>query len=262
MSPGSLAPLLLAPVVGSFLGVLVLRLPDGRPVGMARSACETCGTVLGARDLVPLLSYVVLRGRCRHCAAPIGRLHPGIELAALAVAATVVLAQIGRLSPDLPEGWVQAWVWSGCGLGWILLALGWIDWRCFRLPDVLTLPLLLLGLVSCALLGPAMLADHAGACLLGYLLFLGIARGYRRLRGRDGLGAGDAKLLAAGGAWLGLAWLPMLVLLGALATLAVALLRGGGRLDPDLRVPFGPGLAAALWVLWLWSTTMPAAPGG
>ncbi len=258
MLPGWLLPVLLAPVVGSFLGVLVVRLPDGRKVALARSECDSCHAVLSARDLVPLLSYVVLGGRCRFCGAPIGRLHPAIELAALLVAITVVAAA----GPGRGDAGQMAWLWSGCILGWGMLALAWIDWRCFRLPDVITLPLLLLGLGACALLDPQALSEHAAAAVAGYLAFRAIAWSYRRLRGREGLGAGDAKLLGAGGAWLGLAGLPILVLLAALATLAVAVLSTRGRLGLGAPIPFGPGLAGSAWVLWLWITPLPSAISG
>ena len=86
-------PVLAAPFIGSFLGVLIHRLPEARPIGMARSACESCGDTLGARDLVPILSYLALRGRCRACGAPIGGFHPAVELAALAIA--LIAAALG-----------------------------------------------------------------------------------------------------------------------------------------------------------------------
>lgn len=242
--PDWLPPLLLAPFVGSFLGVLVLRLPEGRPVALARSACPSCDTVLAPLELVPLLSYAMLRGRCRHCRAPIGRFHPAIELAALLVAALAVAIATGRAAG-------LVWLWAGCVLGWTVLSLACIDLRCLRLPDVLTLPLLLLGLLATGWLDPDSLADHAAAAAAGYFAFRLLDLAYRRLRGRSGLGAGDAKLLAAAGAWLGSAWLPLLVLLAAMATLLVALLQGRGRLNPLLAVPFGPGLAASLWLIWL-----------
>ncbi len=245
--PGWLLPLLAAPFVGSFLGVLILRLPAGRPVAMARSACDRCGATLGVRDLVPLASYLLLRGRCRRCGAPIGRFAPAIELAALLVAALAVA--VALLRGDVPTP--PAWLWSGCLLGWDLLALACIDARCHRLPDPLTLPLLLLGLAVCAWLTPEDLAGHAAGAVTGYAAFRLVSLTYRRLRGRDGLGAGDAKLLAAGGAWLGIAALPMLVLLAALATLATALIAARGRLRAEAAVPFGPGLAIAIWGMWL-----------
>ena len=257
MLPAWLAVLLAAPFVGSFLGVLVVRLPEGRPVAVARSACDGCGAPLGVRDLVPLLTYVAARGRCRRCGVPIGRFAPAIELAALLAAALAVAAWTLRADPAAPS---PAWLWSGCVLGWGMLALGCIDWRCFRLPDPLTLPLLLLGLADCAWLQPGRLGSHAAGAVAGYAGFRLVALLYRRLRGRDGLGAGDAKLLAAGGAWLGIGALPTLVLLAALATLAMALVRSRGRLRADLAVPFGPGLAAATYGLWLVAAPLPATP--
>ena len=123
-----------------------------------------------------------------------------------------------------------------------------------RLPDLLTLPLLLLGLLSCRLLDPGALPVHAAAAALGYLAFTGLAWSYRWLRGRDGLGPGDAKLLAASGAWVGLAALPTLVLIAAVATLLVALTSRSARSNAP--IPFGPGLAFSLFAVWLY-----AAPG-
>ena len=250
--PPWILPVLAAPFVGSFLGVLAMRLPDNRPVALARSACDSCAHALGPRDLVPLLSFAASSGRCRHCRAPIPPAHPLIELAALGVA----LAAAAALPPD------PTTLWSGCVLGWTALVLAWIDWRTFRLPDRLTLPLLLAGLLACAATDPQALPDRAAAAAAGWLAFRLLSAAYHRLRGRPGLGAGDAKLLAAGGAWLGLADLPLMVLCGALATLALALalaaIRGRGHLRPDLAIPFGPGLALALWALWLCLT--PDAP--
>ncbi len=260
--PPFVLPVLLSPFVGSFLGVLAMRLPDGRPVALARSACDSCGYVLGPRDLVPLLSFAASHGRCRHCHAPIPRAHPAIELAALLV--SLLCAAILPPDPSL--------LWSGCVLGWAALVLAWIDWRFLRLPDILTLPLLLAGLAACAITDPPALPDHATAAATGWLAFRLLSLAYRRLRGRNGLGAGDAKLLAAGGAWLGLANLPLMVLLGALSTLILAIMRGRGHLRPDLPVPFGPGLALSLWLLWLCllptalpatlALTLPATPAG
>lgn len=242
-----LLPVLLGPFAGSFLGVLIRRLPEGRPVALARSACEGCGSALRARDLVPLASFVALRGRCRACGAAIARFHPAVEIAASAVAAIAVLA-----APD------AAHAWAGCVLGWALLALAWIDWEHWRLPDALTLPLLLLGLAATGLLAPppllAPLTAHAAAAALGYLAFRGVSALYRRLRGRDGLGEGDAKLLAAAGAWVGPAALSSVILVAALAGLVLALgLRLRGRaVGSDTALPFGPCLAFATWAVWLW----------
>jgi leader peptidase (prepilin peptidase) / N-methyltransferase len=191
---------------------------------------------------VPLLSFAVLGGRCRWCHAPIALAHPLVELACLGIAAWAVLADG---DPRL--------IWLDCILGWTLLALGWIDWEHMVLPDALTLPLILAGLGATWLLDPVALAGHALAAAAGYLSFRAIELAYRRLRGRDGLGEGDAKLLAAAGAWVGLAPLPTVVLTAALAGLAIAaaLQLGGRRPDGGSALPFGPALCVALWAVWL-----------
>lgn len=237
-----LLPALAGPFAGSLLGVLVRRLPAGRPVGLARSACESCGRRLGPAELVPLLSYAGLGGRCRSCRAPIGRFHPAIELAATLVALWAVVA-----APD------PATAWAHCLLGWALLALAWIDAGHWRLPDALTLPLVPLGLAATWALEPWRLLDHALGAGLGYGAFRLVALAYRAWRGREGLGRGDAKLLAAAGAWVGWEGLSATVLLAALAALAFAgLLRLRGRaVTAGTALPFGPFLALGTWVVRL-----------
>ncbi len=232
---------LAAPFVGSFLGVLIRRLPADRPIAAARSCCEACGRTLGPLDLVPIASYLALRGRCRSCGARIAPMHLGVELAATAVAGVAAAFDSG------------APLWAGCALGWTLLALAWIDWEHFWLPDALTLPLIVAGLAATWFLAPWAATDHAAAAALAYAGLRGLGALYRRLRGREGLGQGDAKLLAAGGAWLGLAALPDLLLLAALLGLAAAgVARWRGRaMTAATALPFGPPLAAATWALWL-----------
>ncbi len=236
---------LVAPFIGSFLGVLIRRLPRGEPVGWTRSACETCAGPLGAGDLLPIVSFLAIRGRCRACRAPISGFHLAIELAAVVVALGAV-----ALAPE-PQ-----LVWAGCVLGWWLLALAWIDARHMLLPDALTLPLILAGLGVAWLDDPVTVPAHALGAAAGYLAFRAVGVCYARLRGRDGLGEGDAKLLAAGGAWVG--WQPLadLVLVAALAALAVGLGIAvyRRRLQRDLALPFGPFLAIALWGIWVWQS--------
>jgi leader peptidase (prepilin peptidase)/N-methyltransferase len=234
--------LAVAPFAGSFLGVLIRRLPEGRSIAFARSSCDTCGATLSIGELVPVASYVRQRGRCRRCGEAIGSFHPAIELAATGVAAWVILADTD-----------PARLWADCLLGWVLLALSWIDWRWMRLPDALTLPLLLAGLLFTLATHPATMFDHAAGAVAGYLALRGVAWCYRIVRGREGIGAGDAKLLGAVGAWLGLAWLPLVVLLAALLgiALAVALALSGRNMRVDTALPFGPCLAIAFWLLWL-----------
>src|ERR1700730_10084193 len=199
---------LASPFIGSFLGVLIQRLPDGAPIARGRSRCDACGTPLRARDLVPLFSWLVADGRCRYCRQPLGWFYPGVELAAMAIALACVLIGGGQRA------------WLDCLLGWWLLALGWIDLRCWLLPDALTLPLIIAGLAASFIFNPDQLTERALGAALGYLSLMAIAVLYRALRGREGLGGGDAKLLAASGAWVGAAALPQVILLAALSALA------------------------------------------
>jgi leader peptidase (prepilin peptidase)/N-methyltransferase len=230
-----------APFIGSFLGVLVRRLPEGRPLAWERSRCEHCGKALTARDLVPLVSWLAARGRCRFCSQPLGWFYPGIELAALVVALVAIAADGG-------EG-----TWLDSLLGWWLLALGWIDLRRWLLPDVLTLPLVVAGLLAAVILDPEQLTDRSLGAALGYLGFRLIASAYRAVRGREGLGQGDAKLLAASGAWVGASALPQVILGAAVsALLAAGCLRlAGMRLAAHSALPFGPFLALATWLIWV-----------
>jgi leader peptidase (prepilin peptidase)/N-methyltransferase len=159
---------------------------------------------------------------------------------------------------------------AGAALGWGLLTLAVVDLLVFRLPDAVTLPLIATGLAAAAAdldtgccatgFSPAALLDHSLGAVLGYGGFAAIAALSRRARGRDGLGLGDAKLAACGGAWLGWAALPAMVLIAcglAFVWVALRLIRRG---QASLRepLPFGPPLALAIWILWL----APSSAGG
>lgn len=222
-------------VAGSFLSTLVIRWPADTPLS-GRSRCDSCGNQLSARDLVPLLSWAVVRGRCRHCGARIPAIHPAMELAAAALGALALLA-----NPS-PAGL------AGALFGWILLSLLALDMAHLWLPDRLTLPLLGLGL----LFGAGTPMDRLIGAAIGGGGALAIAFAYRAVRGRDGLGLGDVKLMAALGSWLSAAMLAPLLLLSALAGLALAAVRarraGESAADP---VPFGACLALAAYPLWL-----------
>jgi leader peptidase (prepilin peptidase) / N-methyltransferase len=232
---------LLSPAIGSFLGVVIRRLPEGRPIVWARSKCESCGTALGIRELVPVLGWLSQRGRCRFCTARIGWFYPAVELAALAIAIIAAIVDSGT------EAWLD------CILGWWLLALGWIDARHWLLPDALTLPLAAAGFIAALAVDPEGLPDRTLGLLVGYFVLRAVAFLYRKMRGREGLGAGDAKLLAAAGAWVGASGLPLVVLIAALSgLLAAACLRlAGVRLSAASAIPFGPFLAFAIWLVWL-----------
>jgi leader peptidase (prepilin peptidase) / N-methyltransferase len=241
MALETVAVLVAGPFVGSFLGVVIERLPAGRPLAFGRSRCDACGATLGAKDLVPIASWLWQRGRCAHCRAELSAFYPIIELAALAVAASAALAV---------SGWLLL---VSCMLGWMLLTLAAIDQRHFLLPDILTLPLIPAGFLVAFALDPALVVSHLVGALAGFAAFAAIAFVYRRLRRREGLGLGDAKLLAAAGAWLGWQALPGLVVIAAVCALAVALAHAvvGDRLSATTKIAFGSYLALAFWVVWL-----------
>lgn len=235
--------LVAAPFAGSFVGLLALRLPAGRPVVWARSECPRCAHRLSAAELVPLVSWLAQSGRCRHCAVPVGILYPAVELSAIAVAIWAALT--------LPDPLL---VWAGCLLGWALLGAALADARYFVLPDILVLPLIPAGILLHAWIGGDWIGNHLVGAIVGYLAFAAVTVLYRRLRGRDGLGLGDANLLAAAGAWVGWTGLPSVVFLGAVfGLLTAAILHVAGRpVDRVTELPFGPGLALALWLVWLY----------
>lgn len=235
-------------ILGSFLATLILRWPQGRSIASGRSACDACHIPLGPLELVPLLSWALLRGKCRHCGARIGLLHPAVEAGCAAIGG-VALA----IAPA-PAGFALAL------LGWQVLTLGLLDARHYWLPHILSLVLgatgLMLGGIAMAALGlDVPLTDRliGGLAGGGGLWLVGAA--YRLLRRRDGLGGGDAPMLAGIGLWTGWMALPFILLLASLAGLAVAAVRLAGRHDTagPLRLPLGTLLALAvpptLWML-------------
>jgi leader peptidase (prepilin peptidase)/N-methyltransferase len=233
--------LAIAPFVGSFAGTVAVRLAAGQSFVCGRSACPICGYRLRPHDLIPIVSWTALRGQCRACGAPISLLYPLSELAALLVA----FAAAAGVPEDAPG-------WATCLVGWWLLTLALTDLQAFLLPDCLTLPLAVAGLIEAALSQPVALPDRLIGLVVGYSASALLAIVYRRLRGREGLGRGDWKLMAAIGAWVGWQELPAVVMLASAAALLGALLGLFGRpIALALRVPFGAFLCLAAWAVWL-----------
>ena len=227
-------------LVGSYVATLTLRWPQGRSTTTGRSACDGCGRTLAWYELVPLLSFAALRGRCRTCSAPIDRRHPTIEAAAALIGA----ASLG-LHPD-------AGGLLGAAFGWALLTLAVLDAEHFWLPDAITLPLAGAGLALALSFDPPF-ADRLVGALAGYGLLAAIAALYRAMRGRAGMGGGDPKLFGAIGAWLGWQALPFVLVLASLAALlsvAIGSVRGRS-VTATTRLPFGAPLAVAGWAVWL-----------
>ncbi|MGA9342694.1 MAG: A24 family peptidase [Rhodanobacteraceae bacterium] len=252
---------LLGLLVGSFLNVVMLRLParlehewriqarellgveaaiTPAPPDLVRagSHCPKCKHPLSALDNIPLLSFVALRGRCRYCKASISPQYPLVELLC-ALASGLVAWKLGF-------GWPLA---AGLLFTWTLIAAAGIDARTQLLPDQLTLPLLWLGLlISIVPLFVEMSSAIIGAAL-GYFALWSVFWLFKLMTGKEGMGYGDFKLLAALGAWMGASSLLPIVLLsslvGAVVGGAMLVLRGEDRSTP---IPFGPFIAVAGWV--------------
>lgn len=235
-------------VAGSFVGAWVMRWPKGESVLQWRSRCDHCYTTLAPLQLIPLISYLVLRGSCAACGARISHRHVVVEIAGAAIGALAFAA-----SPDLAGV-------AGAGFGWGLLGLAMLDAEHFWLPNAITIPLLLMGLAFGALDVSPDLLDRVIGAAAGYVAFRLIGAAYRSLRGRTGLGAGDAKLIAAIGAWLGWQCLPFVILVAAAAGLgwAVILSARGKPLRLTSRLPLGTLLACSAWTTWLVTAAAPA----
>ena len=249
--------------VGSFLNVVVYRLPimlegawraDARealeleavPPAKAfnlmvpRSRCPQCDAPISAWQNIPVFSWLVLRGRCAACNARISTRYPAVEVLTALVSLTVVA--------------VFGYTWDAMFallFSWLLIAMALIDFDTRLLPDNLTLPLLWLGLLFNSSGGFVDLQSAVIGAAAGYLILWSIYWGFKLLTGKEGMGYGDFKLLAALGAWLGWQALPMVILISSV----VGILLGGTVLlirksrEP---IPFGPFLAIAGWVALVW----------
>lgn len=232
---------LLGLIMGSAVSALSWRLPRRRSWVQGRSACPKCNSPLGARDLIPLLSFVLSRGRCRHCGAVIAWRYPVTELACAAWA-LLVYRHVGW-SPALP--WLGLW-------GFLLIALFWIDLDFQLLPDALTFPGTLIA-VAASLTLPggarhALLGMVAGSGMLWLL-----AWAYLRARKVEGMGGGDIKLAAMFGAVLGWKLTLLTLFLAALCgSLWGAWLVSRGQGSGKTALPFGTLLAPAAMIAFLW----------
>jgi leader peptidase (prepilin peptidase) / N-methyltransferase len=231
--------------MGSAVSALAWRVPRGVSWVRGRSACPSCATVLGARDLVPLLSFALARGRCRACGKPIGWRYPVTELACAAWLVLLV-GHVGLAWAALP---LALW-------GLLLVALLWIDLDFQLLPDVLTLPGLALGLVALVLLhGPTLEAARHGfsGLLAGAGVLWGLGWLWLRVRKIEAMGFGDVKLAAMFGVVLGwqltLLTLFVAALLGSAWGVTLMMRREGGMKS---LLPFGTLLAPAALIVFLW----------
>jgi leader peptidase (prepilin peptidase)/N-methyltransferase len=230
----------LGAIAGSFLATIAVRWPQERSVLRGRSACDGCARTLSPRDLVPLLSWVAARGRCRACGARIDPRHPGIEAGCAAIGVASALAAPG------PAGL------AGALFGWLLLVLAVMDARDFWLPDALVLVLASAGVMA-SLVAPPGLGERLIGGGAGFVALWLVAAGYRTWRGVDGMGAGDPKLFGAIGLWLGWRMLPSVLLVAGLVGLGWTLWRRvrGDAVARDDMLPLGTLMAIAAYPAWL-----------
>ena len=279
--------LVLGLAIGSFLNVVIYRLPlmldrqwrrqcaeltgeaaaATQPAGLPerfnlifpRSMCPSCAAPISALQNIPLLSWLVLRGRCAACSNPIGVRYPLIE--ALSGALSALLAW------QLGFGWPAL---AALLLTWFLIALACIDLDHQLLPDVLTLPLLWIGLLA-SLWGsaggaasfPVDVRSSVIGAIAGYVSLWSVYHLFRLLTGKEGMGYGDFKLFAALGAWLGWQMLLPTLLIAAAAGSVVGLTMIASRtLKRSTPIPFGPFLAAAGWLMLMFGHRLPGSPLG
>jgi len=248
-------------LVGSFLNVVILRLPERMaaawrqearnvlelqadttplPPGIVRepSHCPHCKHPLSALDNIPLIGWLLLRGRCRYCQSKISIQYPLVELLSGVLSAVIVW----KFGPS----WAAL---AGLALTWALIALSGIDFRTQLLPDQLTFPLLWLGLLLSLL--PMFVTAPASilAAAIGYLSLWSVYWVFKLLTGKEGMGHGDFKLLAALGAWMGpVALLPIILLSSLIGALVGGTLIALRKHEREIPMPFGPFIAAAGWV--------------
>ncbi len=253
--------------IGSFLNVVIYRLPlmlerswheqcreltghdadrhaDSPRFNLStpRSHCPQCKHKLSWHENIPLFSYLLQKGRCRHCNASISLRYPSIELLTAVLSGVIV--------------WHFGYSWQSCFaliLTWSLIALSFIDIDHQLLPDDITLPVLWLGIGLSVFSIFATAHSSIIGAIAGYLTLWSVYHVFRLLTGKEGMGYGDFKLLALFGAWLGWQYLPVIILLsslvGAIFGIGLILFRRHGRSVP---IPFGPYLAIAGWVALMW----------
>lgn len=274
---GLACTLVLGLLVGSFLNVVIYRLPkmmerdwqnqcrdflanDGDIASLPNnnakqepfnlmvpaSRCPHCGHKIKPWENVPIISYIFLRGKCANCKTGISPRYPIIEL----VTGLLSVAVIYYVGVN----------WSGLAaliFTWSLIALTMIDLDTYLLPDDITLPLLWLGLIANSFGAFTDLPSALWGAIAGYLALWSVYKLFKLLTGKEGMGYGDFKLLAALGAWMGWQMLPQIILLSSLvgAVIGIGMIVIRGR-DKNIPIPFGPYLAIAGWIAFIWGDTI------
>lgn len=255
-------------LVGSFLNVVIYRLPkmmekdwhfqcrelleidhpdkDEEKFNLVvpRSRCPHCGHLIGALENIPVISYLLQGGKCRHCGGAISMRYPFVELLTALLSASVA-AKFGFSWETL----------LALLLTWSLIALTFIDFDHQLLPDDITLPMLWLGLMLALFSLFTDLQSSVIGAMAGYLSLWSVYQLFKLLTGKEGMGFGDFKLLAMLGAWLGWQYVPTIILLSSVvgAVIGISLIAFRGR-DKNIPIPFGPYLAIAGWIALMWGS--------
>ncbi|MEL0630868.1 A24 family peptidase [Psychromonas aquatilis] len=260
--------LILGVLIGSFLNVVIYRLPimmqrswaadcaDSFPdanievneerfdLVLPRSRCPECKHIIGSTENIPLLSWLLQKGRCKHCGCKISARYPAIELLTGVMSLGVAYF--------LPFGWpiLFALIFT-----WALICLTFIDVDTMLLPDQITLPLLWLGLLINISSSFSLLQDAILGAVFGYLALWSVYWLFKLVTGKEGMGYGDFKLLAALGAWFGWQALPLIILLSSLSGAIIGIITLLMSADKKSRpLPFGPYLAIAGWSYLVFGT--------
>ena len=253
-------------LVGSFLNVVIHRIPkmmerdwkqecrrilevnnEDAPVEkynliLPRSACPHCNHKISALENIPVISYLLLGGKCSECSNPISIRYPAIEVS------TSILSLVIAITFGVSIQFILAVIFT-----WALIAQTMIDYDCQLLPDDITLPILWLGIIANMFGVFTDIYSSLLGAIFGYLILWTVYMVFKIVTGKEGMGYGDFKLLAALGAWLGWQMLPLVILLSSIvgALVGIFMIVLGGK-DRNVQIPFGPFLAAAGWIALMW----------
>jgi leader peptidase (prepilin peptidase)/N-methyltransferase len=234
-----------SPVIGSYLATQAIRAAATRHViPSKRSQCPTCHHLLNWLDLLPIFSYLLLKGRCRYCDKPISTIYFFSELTSLITAIISIFLFHDHLAIEMLSTALMAW---------FLIGLSIFDIKTQRLPDIYTIPFLIIGLLQSYYFNFLEFPDSFIGMLTGGVIASTVAIFYKHVRGRIGLGWGDVKLIAAFGSWLGWQILPFFILGSSVLGILFLLIKNNKNrvISRQDKIPFGPFLCGVGWLLWL-----------
>ena len=238
--------ILASPVIGSYLATQAIRVAERRHVTPCkRSQCPTCHHLLNWLDLLPIFSYLLLKGRCRYCDKPISTIYFFSESVSLITTITTIFLFHYHLTIEML---------STVSMAWFLIGLSIFDIKTRRLPDVYTIPFLITGLLQSYYFNFLEFPDSFIGMLTGGVIASTVAIFYKHIRGRIGLGWGDVKLIAAFGSWLGWQILPFFILGSSILGILFLLIKNSNNyhvISRQDKIPFGPFLCGVGWFIWL-----------